>query len=135
MDGVNYQTCLTRLQHPDDELGGMLLPALPQLVIHRVDPWSPLWPPDVTCQDLHQWEGGKRDPPFKFNGDSRNPWKYVLDEVSISEHLGSAQLEFLCLFEGIDSSTSCTVQARYSYTCDDSVGKSGLQKCVSRASD
>merc|ERR1711879_336941 len=46
MEGVGvgrvcFQTRSMRLQHPDDELGGMLLPALPQLVVHRIDAWSP----------------------------------------------------------------------------------------------
>lgn len=33
-----------RLQHPDDELGGMLLLTVPNVVVHRLDAWSPLVP-------------------------------------------------------------------------------------------
>merc|ERR1719253_1297297 len=34
-----------RLLHPDDELGASLLLAVPTVVVHRVDAWSPLLPP------------------------------------------------------------------------------------------
>lgn len=37
-----FQSYPMRIQHPDDTLGGMLLLALPSVVIHRIDPWSPL---------------------------------------------------------------------------------------------
>mmetsp|Transcript_20189 Transcript_20189/g.55930 ORF Transcript_20189/g.55930 Transcript_20189/m.55930 type:complete len:557 (-) Transcript_20189:182-1852(-) len=33
-----------RLDHPDDELGGMLVLTIPYLVVHRIDAWSPLAP-------------------------------------------------------------------------------------------
>jgi len=33
-----------RLQHPDDELGASLAPGLPNLIVHRIDAWSPLAP-------------------------------------------------------------------------------------------
>ena len=33
-----------RLQHPDDELGAMLLLTVPNVVVHRLDAWSPLVP-------------------------------------------------------------------------------------------
>ena len=36
---------LRRLQQPDDELGGMLFMALPSVVVHSIDAWSPLRPP------------------------------------------------------------------------------------------
>jgi hypothetical protein len=37
-----FQTSALRLSCPNDELGGMLLLAVPQVVVHRVDEWSPL---------------------------------------------------------------------------------------------
>lgn len=41
-----FQNYHMRLCHPDDELGGMLMMALPSFVVHRVDDsWSPLCPP------------------------------------------------------------------------------------------
>ena len=42
---IPFQTFTMRLQQPDDELGGMLLLAMPQQIVHRVDSWSPLMPP------------------------------------------------------------------------------------------
>lgn len=44
---VYLQTCSMRLNHPNDELGGMLLLMLPQLVVHELDAASPLMPPAV----------------------------------------------------------------------------------------
>ena len=40
-----FQTRVMRLTNPNDELGGMLFLATPQLVSHRIDRWSPLFPP------------------------------------------------------------------------------------------
>ena len=39
-----FQSHNMRLQHPDDESGGMLLLSLPSLVVHRIDNWSPMMP-------------------------------------------------------------------------------------------
>jgi hypothetical protein len=38
-----------RLNHPNDELGSMLLLLLPQLVVHEIDAASPLMPPPYWC--------------------------------------------------------------------------------------
>ena len=40
-----FQQCAMRLDKPDDELGGWLFLALPSVVAHRLDAWSPLVPP------------------------------------------------------------------------------------------
>ena len=37
-----FQPFAMRLQHPDDELGGMLMMNLPNIVVHALDAWSPL---------------------------------------------------------------------------------------------
>lgn len=46
--GVRHQPSFSygamRLQRPDDQLGSMVLLALPTTVVHRIDPWSPLAP-------------------------------------------------------------------------------------------
>lgn len=46
-----FQSYPMRIQHPDDDLGGMLLLALPSVVVHRMDAWSPLLRPKSaeTC--------------------------------------------------------------------------------------
>lgn len=52
------QTCSMRLNHPNDELGGMLLLMLPQLVVHELDATSPLMPPAVwhsTTGEIIKW--------------------------------------------------------------------------------
>lgn len=52
-----FQSYPMRLQHPDDELGGMLLMALPSVVVHRLDAWSPLFPKSIAhipvCSQHH----------------------------------------------------------------------------------
>ena len=40
-----FQTRVLRITNPNDELGGMLFLATPQQVSHRIDRWSPLFPP------------------------------------------------------------------------------------------
>lgn len=40
-----FQSHPMRIQHPDDDLGGMMLLALPSVVVHRMDAWSPLCRP------------------------------------------------------------------------------------------
>ena len=42
-----FQTCTMRLSHPNDELGGMLLLCLPQLIVHEMNSSSPLVPPPI----------------------------------------------------------------------------------------
>jgi hypothetical protein len=47
------QTCSMRLNHPNDELGGMLLLMMPQVVVHELDASSPLMPPPVWYSHNH----------------------------------------------------------------------------------
>ena len=57
---TNFQTCKMRLNYPNDELGGMLIMCLPQVVVHEIDIWSPLMPPPTwrSCKDpnkVYKW--------------------------------------------------------------------------------
>ena len=54
-----YQPFPMRLQHPDDELGGMLLLNLPNIVVHAMDNWSPLVPHPM---DLRLWRAPSSSP-------------------------------------------------------------------------
>jgi len=54
-----YQPFAMRLQHPDDELGGMLLLNLPNIVVHTMDNWSPLVPHPM---DLRLWRAPSSSP-------------------------------------------------------------------------
>ena len=55
-----FQTCTMRLSHPNDELGGMLLLCLPQLIVHEMNSLSPLVPPPIwyssTDKTLHKFD-------------------------------------------------------------------------------
>ena len=58
---TNFQTCKMRLNYPDDELGGMLIMCLPQVVVHELDSGSPLMPPPLwrSCkcpENSFRWE-------------------------------------------------------------------------------
>lgn len=144
--GVNFQTRSMRLQHPDDELGGMLLLALPQLVVHRIDAWSPLCPPEYrSCP------GGNHATGFT------NPWDVVQrandidtgnreimpgtarpaspDLQAVTEYLAQAHIEIICLVEGIEPATSGTLQAQCSYMMEDIAFNASFQPCVSRSHD
>lgn len=57
LETTPFQTHSMRLQHPDDELGSNLLLVLPQIVVHRIDAWSPLMPPPrwMSSHGLVQW--------------------------------------------------------------------------------
>lgn len=66
---TNFQTCKMRLNYPDDELGGMLIMCLPQVVVHELDCGSPLMPPPLwrSCkcpENSFRWE------PRVFNEES-----------------------------------------------------------------
>ena len=52
---VYFQTHSLRLQHPNDELGATLLLNLPNVIVHRIDGWSPLMPPEVA----KSWRGDR----------------------------------------------------------------------------
>ena len=49
-----------RLEKPDDELGSMLFLSLPSLVVHRLDAWSPLVPPDWWVEARYRRKRGRR---------------------------------------------------------------------------
>ena len=53
---TNFQTCKMRLNYPNDELGGMLIMCLPQVVVHEIDVWSPLMPPPLwrSCRNTNK---------------------------------------------------------------------------------
>jgi hypothetical protein len=137
-----YQSHQMRVQQPDDDCGGMLLIALPQTIVHRIDPWSPLFPPECLpekghfgklapaypdpSQRLVDIENGNRDggpsgvaPPYK------KPTR-----AQIMNHLRKTELEVVVILEGIDGSTSNTMQARHSYTDEEMAWDSTFDNCV-----
>lgn len=144
--GVTFQTRAMRLQHPNDELGGMLLLVLPQLIVHRIDAWSPLCPPSHrNCPDGTPASGFHHftEVPQRAS-DSENGQREIGPDVArprapnllqVARYLAVAEMEVLCLVEGVEPATSGTLQARCSYTNDDIVYNASFQRCVSRAAD
>ena len=147
-----------RLQHPDDELGGMLLLAVPQVVSHRIDHWSPLCPPGMSYGGHeHRFPGlirrgvdgelGREEPlsaeqqiashQSSARTTSAAPTTTTSTPLSLDEmreyiksHLRDTSLEVLVLVEGIESSQSGTVQCRHSYNIDDIEFDKTFEECV-----
>ena len=61
-----YQSQAMRLDQPDDDTGSMLLMALPQMIIHRIDPWSPFYPRALTARHVHHPSSNYRYPGADF---------------------------------------------------------------------
>ena len=57
MERAYFQTRVMRLTNPNDELGGMLFLATPQVVSHRIDRWSPLFPAAARTDDPKDHDG------------------------------------------------------------------------------
>lgn len=136
--GAIFQTRAMRLQHPDDTLGAMLLPALPQVVTHRIDAWSPMWPrgrpgsSDESGSSFRFPDVFQREADMQSSGGGVEPG---LDAAEIARHIALCQYEVVCLMEGADPLTGGTVQSRHSYTCDDIVFNAAFRRCVARADD
>ncbi|KAF0687392.1 Aste57867_20861 [Aphanomyces stellatus] len=147
-DEVLFQTHPMRLEQPDDSLGGMLLMALPQTVVHRIDPWSPLFPrqclPLVTEQ-CHPHDAsiypGFPDPPQRAVDHDNGNRDYNTDPAGligrptqdqIEQHLLLTELEVIVVLEGTDATTGNTMQARFSYTPHDLRWHHVFDRCVTR---
>ncbi|KDO34554.1 hypothetical protein SPRG_18926 [Saprolegnia parasitica CBS 223.65] len=143
-EGALFQTHHMRLQQPDDDVGAYLLMALPQVVVHRIDQWSPFYPrecqrPDYDastaaafpdpCQRAIDHENGNRD----YNDTSFVP--AVPTEEQIRRHIAASELEVVVVLEGEDSTTSNTMQARYSYTASDVAWHASFARCVERSTE
>lgn len=137
-----FQCHQMRVQQPDDDNGAMLLMVLPQVIAHRIDPWSPLFPPEClptsgyypnVCpaypdpiQRSIDIENGNRD-----GLPAQMPFKQPT-RAQIANHLRRSELEVIVVLEGIDGSTSNTMQARHSYTDDDMAWDATFVNCVCR---
>ncbi|DBA04721.1 TPA: hypothetical protein N0F65_004358 [Lagenidium giganteum] len=137
-----YQCYQMRLQQPDDDCGAMMLLVLPQVVVHRIDPWSPLFPPECLPDGHHpnycpafpdptqrmvDIENGNRDGGANPTKPFKTPTK-----AQIMNHLRRSELEVVVILEGIDSLTSNTMQARHSYTDEDIAWDFTFENCVSK---
>ncbi|CAH0476003.1 unnamed protein product [Peronospora belbahrii] len=141
-----FQCHQMRVQQPDDDCGAMLLMVLPQVVVHRIDQWSPLFPPECLprgggdaknhasypdpSQRQVDIDNGNRD--GGLPGDLKKFQEPT--KTQIMKHLRKSGLEVVVILEGIDSSTSNTMQARNSYTDEDIVWDATFERCVVKTS-
>ena len=58
-DRAFFQTRVMRLTNPNDEMGGKLFLATPQVVTHAIDHWSPLFPPRALARPSYCEDEGK----------------------------------------------------------------------------
>ncbi|KAF0717163.1 hypothetical protein AaE_010917, partial [Aphanomyces astaci] len=105
-----FQTLPMRIQSPDDNLGAFVLLALPQLIVHRIDPSSPLFPPPASSSSSTS----------------------SVTQCEIAHHVAQSDLELVVVLEGTDATSGNTMQARYSYTADDIKWHHTFAPCVSR---
>ncbi|CEG49734.1 animal inward rectifier k channel (irk-c) family protein [Plasmopara halstedii] len=141
-----FQCHQMRVQQPDDDCGAMLLMVLPQVVVHRIDQWSPLFPPDCLPRDggdsktcaMYPNPTQRQVDIDNGNRDGGLPGSTQLykepTKMQIMNHLRKSGLEIIALLEGIDSSTSNTMQARISYTDEDIAWDATFERCVVKTS-
>ena len=96
-----------RLSHPNDELGGMLLLCLPQLVVHELDDSSPLVPPLSWRLPTGSEEEGEEEGDGEGEGDegttkslSKEAFCKLHVEVTPNASLSEAELLFDVLKSG-----------------------------------
>lgn len=139
-----FQVQQMRVQQPDDDNGAMLLMVLPQVIVHRIDQWSPLFPreclpqsghfpsacpsyPDPSMRQCDVDQGNRDGIPAANNGSL--PYKEPT-KAQIMEHLRKSELEVIVILEGIDSLTSNTMQARHSLTFEELEWDATFERCV-----
>lgn len=139
-----FQCQQMRIQQPDDDNGAMLLMVLPQVIVHRIDQWSPLFPRECLPESGHfpnvcpsypdpsmrqvDIDNGNRDGMPAANGGAR-PYKDPT-KAQIMNHLRQSEVEVIVILEGIDSLTSNTMQARHSYTHEELMWDATFERCV-----
>jgi hypothetical protein len=134
---IPFQSFAMRLQQPDDELSGMLLLAMPQQVVHRIDPWSPLMPSGAGKAEPGQnprWNSSTR---YTYPGvlqrqvdletgnrEARDQNSSITELLEVEApsidavraHMESNRCELLILVEGIDAVTRYVLSSSPSST-------------------
>eukprot|EP00747_Dinoflagellata_sp_TGD_P165258 gnl/TRDRNA2_/TRDRNA2_186302_c0_seq1.p1 gnl/TRDRNA2_/TRDRNA2_186302_c0~~gnl/TRDRNA2_/TRDRNA2_186302_c0_seq1.p1 ORF type:complete len:625 (-),score=82.58 gnl/TRDRNA2_/TRDRNA2_186302_c0_seq1:104-1978(-) len=182
-----------RLERPDDSLGGQVLLVLPQVIVHRIDAWSPLWTGSATAKATREAQGlaepsdamarhtvvdlspgqrqseceaGCRDSvwcracgcSYQFQQQLRKHIEFCVEQgkstpggdprheallrdsmqelsaqtvrEAVTDRMEKAEIEVVAVLEGIDATTSASVQARHSWTADDMVWDQDFEPCV-----
>lgn len=148
-DRRRLQQHYMRLQIPDDELGAMLFLGIPNVVVHRLDAWSPLVPASRLSKD------GKHDGKDRYRfpevlqraedvdsglreGKPSQPYEIPAGEEgdeTVRRFMASVKTEIVVVVEGIDPVTSNTASAVHSYTCDDIAWGKDFAPCATERMD
>ena len=122
------------------------------LTVHDIDQWSPLY--YLAQVDAHQrsQSSSTHDPSISYmfpdvlqrdidvrngNRETRNAYKtfqHLLNKDDLMDAWRLKMVEVVALIEGIDATTSCTIQARHSYTVDDMLWDCDFAPCVTATS-
>ncbi len=132
------QTCSLRLNHPNDELGGMLLLMLPQVVVHEIDDQSPLMPPSQWFANLDDQEVNWRSATHRTaspGAEEGGAARYEEEKAMVSHFLQDRQVEIIAVVEGTDATTGGNVQARHSFLVDEIEWDMGFEPCLYKDHD
>ena len=107
-----------RTTHPNDEIGALMMLMLPQWIVHRVDPWSPLWPFPVSKEEdpTNSFEfpsALQRTMDQEVLARSYSQSKYRQREptqLDLANFMQHSNIEVICVLEGTDASTGNAVQ-------------------------
>jgi hypothetical protein len=138
VETTHFITRQVKLLHPDESYGNHILMSVPQVVVHRMDEFSPLVPPRPVWYDAHgvahadPSAGGTEgnitlDPSSKSNRQDQT----LAAEIDDLEHfLMDRQAEIVVLVEGTDEGTGAATQARHSYAPSDLAWNHTFAPCV-----
>eukprot|EP00538_Stauroneis_constricta_P002304 CAMPEP_0119545632 /NCGR_PEP_ID=MMETSP1352-20130426/326_1 /TAXON_ID=265584 /ORGANISM="Stauroneis constricta, Strain CCMP1120" /LENGTH=508 /DNA_ID=CAMNT_0007590205 /DNA_START=14 /DNA_END=1540 /DNA_ORIENTATION=+ len=113
IETTHFITRQVRLLNPDEAYGNHILMSLPQVVVHRLDRFSPLMPPQ----------------PVWYDRDGR-AYPGAADFDNLQSFLHDRLAEIVVLVEGTDEGTGAAVQARHSYTADDLEWNKTFAPCI-----
>ncbi|KDO17694.1 hypothetical protein SPRG_16906 [Saprolegnia parasitica CBS 223.65] len=151
----HVQSFPMRLQHPDDDLNAWLILALPSIVVHRLDAWSPLLPPEMQSntpehnpaihyrfpepvqraadEDVGNRENRHRPNKGQLFNEATEVAQGSLTKMEIDAILAywkETHMEIIVLIEGIDASSSATIQMRQSFKASEVMFNHQFVNCV-----
>ena len=119
-----YVTRPMSLMH--EQVGTNLLMSLPQVVVHKVDSQSPLFPPKCWFDA----SGIRHERATSLSTTLTSEEDYSVEQRNTQSFLMDRQAEIILLVEGTDELTGAIIQARHSYTSDEVQWDHSFAPCV-----
>ena len=130
IETTHFVTRPLKLLH--EELGSHILMSLPQVLVHRIDETSPLYPSDEwydAAGKIHKSNAGP-DASQGLDGDSRFQPGQAKEMEEIEQFIRDREAEIVILVEGTDELTGAAIQTRHSYTYQDLGWNQCFVSCV-----